>query len=165
MNTVQAAGMMVEVTDGLTKEEIVALLEKIPDGEQFVPFEVSENNSAIIGFMTTECAEIHLEKITELATKLCNDWDNERIDKMYPIAAGVDFYVDCGVETLKDEKDLPEFTSWGNYVTVKTEPNTYEQVLLCPKPYTPAIHLLEAVNGDVYEVKTVDIISINGQTV
>lgn len=165
MKKFQAVGIMVPLEDGISKEQIVKLLEMLPDDEQLVPFEASENNSTIFGFITIKFADEHLDSVVDLATILCSDWENESTDKTYRTLSGLEVFIDCEYETARGEKELRQFTSWGNYVTVETKTKTYEQVILCPKPNTPAIHLLEASNGDVEEIKTAEIVSINGRAV
>lgn len=162
MRTFQAVGIMVGLEDGLSKEQVMNLLSKLPDDEEFVQFDVSENNSTIWGFMTVDCAddEEHYTSVITTCKKLCEDFDNERTDKVYMTKSGIEVFVDCECETVREELAQREFRSEGNFVTVETDNEFYSNVIICPKPNAPWMHLLEASNGDVKEIKTAEIISV-----
>lgn len=160
MKNFQIVGMMVELEDGLTKNQVISLLERLPDGEELIPFQASENNRAIYGFMTNTSVDEHSESIVQTATLLCEDFDNERVDKVYTTKLGMEMFIDCETETVRSDLELRSFSSHGAFVDVKTDERTYEDVLICPKPQSPWIHLLELSNGDVVEVKTGKIVAI-----
>lgn len=162
MRTYEAVGMMVELESGLTKAQIQLLLLMLPDDKELVQFDVSENNSTIWGYMTVDCAddEEHYASVITTCTKLCEDFDNERTDRIYKTSEGVDVFIACEAETVRGDKSLRQFSSEGKFVTVTTDEKAYENVIICPKPYAPWVHLLEASNGYVLEIKTEDILSV-----
>lgn len=161
MKKFEAVGQMVELESGLTKEQIVNLLSMLPDGEELIPFEASENNSTIFGFITVEAADEHMSSVESLAIRLCEDFDNETTDKTYQTKSGLTVFIDCEYETVRGEKELRTFSSDGDLVNVQTTETLYRDVVVCPKPNTPAIHMIGFTNGDAVEVKTADIISVD----
>lgn len=161
MRNFEAVGLMVGSESGLTKEQIVNLLSMLPDGEELIPFEASENNSTIFGFITVEEEEGHMSSVESLAIKLCEDFDNETTDKTYQTKSGLTVFIDCELETARGELELRVFSSNGEQVNVQTTETLYQDVVICPKPKTPTIHLLEYSNGDVVEIKTKDVVSVD----
>lgn len=166
MSKFQAVGLMMEAEDGLSKEQIMKLLELMPDDETLYPFEASENNSVVYGFMTGNAIdEDHHDAIIEVASELCEDFENERTDKTYTTKTGLPVFIECEAETARGEKAFRSLTSMGEYAKVEVDDGdrkrVFGQVIICPKPYAPWKHLLESSNGDVFEVKTADITMIN----
>lgn len=94
MKSFQAVGMMVPLEDGLKKEQISMLLSMLPDDGEFIPFETSENNSSIIGFISTEAYDEHFQSLISLAQELCEDWNKEGEDKIYRTKSGLEVFID-----------------------------------------------------------------------
>lgn len=53
---------------------------------------------------------------------------------------------------------MKKYTSWGQYVTVETTTNTYENVIICP--YKEDSHIIEASNGDTQIIPTNELVSL-----
>ncbi|ADO59634.1 hypothetical protein [Paenibacillus polymyxa] len=162
MKKYQAVGMMVELDGGLTKNQVVSLLGKLEDGELLIPFGTSANNSTIYGFLTVPSVDEHLDAVEKTARQLCEDFDNERTDQTYTTETGIQMFIDCELETSRDESAFRVFSSAGKFIDVETNEGTYQHVVICPKPYSPWIHLLKFSNGVVVEVKTGDILETDG---
>jgi hypothetical protein len=56
---------------------------------------------------------------------------------------------------------IRQLSSQGAFVKVESKERTYERVIICPNFNNPMSHLLEAYNGDVVEVNTVDLVALN----
>lgn len=80
--SIHAAGYMVELESGLTSSQLETLISLFPEREELIPFEVSSNNSTIIGFIPASNIE-HLEEIIYTLEPVCDDWENETSDGVY----------------------------------------------------------------------------------
>jgi hypothetical protein len=86
--TVIAWAYMVELEDGLSKDQVNKLLELAPAGTDVFPFSLEggsapvEANSMAIGFINNEYFD-EIGNVQMTLANVCNDWDNERDDQTY----------------------------------------------------------------------------------
>lgn len=88
---------MVELESGLSKKQTMTLLERMPNEiEEFIPFTndlvmngspLLEANSIAYGFLDNEY-EDELDDVQGTLAAVCNDWELEKEDFLYPTKSG-----------------------------------------------------------------------------
>lgn len=101
---------MVELEDGLSKEQLTTLMNLVPEGVEVFPFSLDNGttpmlaNSMAIGFIDNDCFE-EIPNVQEVLAEVCNDWENEQKDNTYTFLneEGNEFDVImlCDYETVK----------------------------------------------------------------
>lgn len=91
-----AAFLQKELDDGLKREEILALLDLLPDGAETVPMNVCDGNTSVMGFITLEGLDKingDEDKLHALLLMYMGDWDLETTDGRYEAFDGLKFYM------------------------------------------------------------------------
>lgn len=96
---------MVELEDGLTKEQIMKMLDLLEDDEAgYMPIELEgECNSSAYGFICASYYEefnYNLSFIADRMVPVLEDWDLEEDSKEYELSDGTLLYMGCDAETL-----------------------------------------------------------------
>jgi hypothetical protein len=109
MTKVVAWAYMMEIDNGLKREQIKKMMNLMPYAVEVVPFHtdvVDENNESLLkansiafGFVNNEYFEDLLE-IQKTFAAVCNDWKLERKDKIYKTKNGLNIMLLCDVGTL-----------------------------------------------------------------
>lgn len=96
---------MVELEDGLTKEQIMKMLDLLEDDEAgYMPIELEgECNSSAYGFICSTYYEEFCYDLSFIANRMIpvlEDWDLEEDSKEYELCDGTLLYMGCDAETL-----------------------------------------------------------------
>lgn len=89
---------MVELEDGLDKEQILNILELIKDDSRgYMPIEIHDNNSSAYGFISSsyyESISYNINNLSEIIKPVLNDWDNQSADNIYTLKDGTKIYME-----------------------------------------------------------------------
>lgn len=94
----KAALCMVELEDGLNKEQISNILGLIEDDSRgYMPVEIHDNNSSAYGFISSsyyDSISYDINNLSEVIKPVLNDWDNESADNIYTLKDGTKIYME-----------------------------------------------------------------------
>lgn len=95
---------MVELEDGLSKEQISNMLELIEDDSRgYMPIEIHDNNSSAYGFISSsyyESISYNIDDLSKVIKPVLNDWANESADNIYTLKDGTKIYMGCDHVTI-----------------------------------------------------------------
>ena len=114
-------GWMTELERGLTVEEWREVMDRLNPELEYVPFEVSAENTSIFGLVDQVLVEEWdaLESLVSELEPLCANWENESDLREYPVLEGEVAYIGSSAISLYNVSDLSVIDSFEAFAEVQ----------------------------------------------
>lgn len=121
--TYRIVGWMTELERGLTVEEWQEVMNRLNPELEYIPFEVSAENTSIFGLMDQVLVEEWDEVFEKLVSEfepLCANWANESDLREYPVLEEEVAYIGCSAISLYEVSDLSAIDSFEAFAEVQS---------------------------------------------